>query len=79
MKIRNNPNIKGVNIDNENHIISQYADDTSLFITGGTQTLKIVLDIFKKFELESGLKINIDKTQVMPIHFQGDEKNQLKI
>ena len=42
--------------------LSQYADDTTLFLKEDVQTLIRVLDIFRWFRLVSGLAMNVDKT-----------------
>ena len=67
-QIRNNQNIKGINVNGIKHVISLYADDTSLFLVGDATPFKECLYIFKKFRLLSGLKMNFDKTEVMPMN-----------
>ena len=42
-KIRHNKNIKGINIKNSEHKISQYADDTSIFLDGSEKSLNELL------------------------------------
>ena len=58
VKIRQNRNIK----DTE-YKISQYADDTSMFLDGSSESLNNTLCELEKFANISGLKINFDKTQ----------------
>ena len=41
-QIRNNQNIKGINVNGIKHVISLYADDTSLFLVGDATSLKNV-------------------------------------
>ena len=65
--IRKNTNIKGLSVNNCRTKLSQYADDTELFIAAEENSLKEIFSTFKKFELLSGLKINIDKTEILPI------------
>ena len=65
-QIRNNQNIKGIIVNGIKHVISLYADDTSLFLVGDATSFKECLHIFEKFRLLSGLKVNFDKTEVMP-------------
>ena len=43
------------------NIISQYANDTSLFISGGTYSVTETIDQFNRFYLVSGLKIKLKK------------------
>lgn len=57
--------IKGVMI-NENCIkLGQYADDTFLVLDGSEGSLRSVMAALKGFELCSGLKINVEKTQAV--------------
>jgi hypothetical protein len=66
-QVRSNPDITGIIIDNEEFLISQYADDTSLSLIGGAVTIRRVLELFSRFEIVSGLKVNREKTQIMPL------------
>ena len=65
VKIRHNKNIKGIHINGTEFKISQYADDTSLFLDGSTESLNQTLWELECFANISGLKINFDKTQVV--------------
>ena len=67
-QIRNNQNIKGINVNGIKHVISFYADDTSLFLVRDATSFKECLHIFEKFRLLSGLKVNFDKTEVLPMN-----------
>ena len=63
--LRNNENIKGININNREFLLSQYADDTQVFLDGSEKSLSealLNLDLFHKM---SGLKINVEKTKVI--------------
>ena len=59
--IRNNNDIRGIIIDNKEYKISQYADDTQLFLNGSENSLREALDVLQKFHEMSGLKINVEK------------------
>lgn len=65
IKIRQNSKIKGIKINDTEFKISQYADDTSLFLDGSFDALNCTLIELDKFANISGLKINFDKTQVV--------------
>ena len=65
--IRNDPKIEGLTIHNEEHKISQYADDTSLYLKDTERCLSQALKSLKWFYSISGLKINIKKTKVIRI------------
>jgi hypothetical protein len=55
--IKNNPNIIGIKINQTRHKISQYADDTCLYLED-QNSLRTALQIFEKFSKCSGLKVN---------------------
>lgn len=63
--IRNNKNIKGINIDGEEYKISQYADDTSLITDGSPKSLDGILQTLDLYANVSGLKINFSKTKII--------------
>jgi hypothetical protein len=65
IKIRNSKQIKGITIENIEYKISQFADDTSLLLDGSESSLNTALDLLHTFALESGLKINYDKTKLI--------------
>ena len=61
--LRNNKNIKGININNREFLLSQYADDTQVFLDGSEKSLSealLNLDLFHKM---SGLNINVEKNK----------------
>ena len=65
LKIRLEPNWKGIKIPNlQEAKISQFADDTSL-ISKDTNSLKFSLQIIGSFDSISGLRLNTKKTKVM--------------
>ena len=57
--------IKGIDINDKTFLLSQYADDTQIFLNGSETSLLATLGILKKFYLTSGLKINEDKTKAL--------------
>ena len=59
--IRNNKDINGIIINNKQHKLSQYADDTSFILDGGSKSLNATLDVFFEYSKFSGLKINFEK------------------
>ena len=65
--IRNNNDIHGIIIDNKEYKISQYADDTQLFllINGSENFLRETLDILQNFYTMSGLRMNAEKTKAI--------------
>ena len=48
-------------------LVSQYADDTTLFLDEDLKSFNCAVKIFKWFEKRSGLAINNDKTKVVKL------------
>ena len=67
IRLRNNKNIKGINIDNVELKFSQYADDATAFLDGSKTSLEETLQELDTFANISGLKTNFDKTHVILI------------
>ena len=63
-KVRQSPDITGINIDTTNFQISQLADDTTLFLKD-KHSVQTVLDLLKHFELCAGLKLNKSKSEAI--------------
>ena len=74
--IRKNENIKGIKINVCEYILSQYADDTSLFLDGSKESLQNTIHALKFYGRISGLNINAEKTKVIWI---GSRKNSNQI
>lgn len=68
--IRSSSKIKGISINNNEYKLSQYADDTQIFLNGSEESLRETLHILHIFYKMSGLKINIEKTKVVWIGSQ---------
>ena len=66
-KIRTNQSIKGITINNVEHKVCQYADDTEIIILYDEQSLRELFCVFDSFDSISGLKVNTDKTEIMKI------------
>lgn len=65
--IRNNKAIKGINIDDVEHKISQFADDITLYLMFDRTTLIEVVKELDRFYDFSGIQVNYDKTTVYRI------------
>ena len=63
LMIRNNMNIKGIVINDKEHKLSQYADDTLFLLDGTSQSLNATLNVLYEYAQFSGLKVNFEKTQ----------------
>lgn len=79
-KIRNDDRIQGAEINGNSHKVSQYADDTTLFLKNST-SLERAFEILDEFAGCAGLKVNINKTQGLQVNFNaelGEIGSQLK-
>ena len=65
VSIREDTELQGYIVRGKEHRISQFADDTTLFIKYNDRNLRLCMDILEEFYLSSGLKINVDKTKVV--------------
>ena len=66
--VRDNINIKGLQIDNEEHKISLYADDIILYIKEPEQSLVHLYREIEQFGKYSGYKINFNKSHACLLH-----------
>ena len=62
--IRQQQDIKGLNISNKEVKITQYEDDTCLYLNG-CNSLENIVKFFEDFYRYAGLKLNIDKTEII--------------
>ena len=60
-KIKSNKNIKGIKIEDNEYLMSQYVDDTVIILDGTEHSLRITIEELDSFEGISGLKINLSK------------------
>ena len=65
IRIRNNTNINGIMVHDNEVLLSQYADDTCLMLDGTEKSLQASLDELRVFADISGLQMNYSKTQVI--------------
>jgi len=59
--IKNNKLIKGITIENIEHNLTQFADDTTLILDGSKESLQSALNVLEVFGSFSGLKVNTEK------------------
>ena len=76
ISIRNSRDINGIIINKEEFKICQLADDATL---AGISSLKNSLLLLEKFSVCSGLCIDKDKTEVVPLNIQNVDKHKLGI
>ena len=66
-KLRNNPLIKGVKIGSVEYLISQFADDTDLYLTYNQETLSNTFQVLSDVETNTGLRVSYEKTTIYRI------------
>ena len=64
INLRRNKDIKGVKIGSITHLLSQFADDLSLFMQFDTKSWQATMHEFSHFEQISGMLVNYDKMTV---------------
>ena len=65
LKIKQNEKIKGIKINNNDFILTQYADDTTVILDGSEESLNETLHELENYAKISGLKVNFSKTHVV--------------
>lgn len=65
--IRQSPVISGVFVEEKEHTINLYADDVLLFLTNPNLSVPCVIDTIAKCSYFSGYKINLSKSEAMPL------------
>ena len=58
--LRQNPNIKGIKMHEKDIMLSQFADDTALYLDGSEQSFVEAVRLLKQFANMSGLNINFE-------------------
>ena len=76
--IRNKKDIKGISINKLEIKVSQYTDDTTLFLDGSENSLRSALNLLGEFAKFSGLKPNISKTSAIWIGSKVDSESICK-
>ena len=71
-------NIKGIVINDKEHKLSQYADDTLFLLDGTSKSLNATLNVLYEFAQFSGLKVNFDKTHAVWIGVKNIVQHLLK-
>ena len=70
LKLKTEKKIQGIMVGETEYKICQMADDTTLFVKS-IESITMAIQVFQELELVSGLKLNLDKTEVIPLgHFR---------
>ena len=70
--LKNDQSIKGINVETKEIKITQYADDTIVFVRD-EESVEQLLRLLDEFKLISGLEINTSKTEAMWLRCWRDE------
>uniref|UniRef100_A0A3P9JF49 Reverse transcriptase domain-containing protein n=1 Tax=Oryzias latipes TaxID=8090 RepID=A0A3P9JF49_ORYLA len=65
--IKHSHDIQGISIFEKQYKISQFADDTALLLKDDAEVVK-ALNRIQLFSKASGLKLNISKCEILPVH-----------
>ena len=76
--LNSNKEIKGITICENEYLVSQFADDTTILLDGTQNSLTGSLNTLEVFGTISGLKMNTDKTKVIWIGRKKYSKDKLK-
>ena len=77
--IENSSSIKGITIGKHNYKLTQFADDTTIFLDGSTKSLQATLNVLETFGSISGLKMNTEKTKLIWIGSKKHCKEKLNV
>ena len=78
-KLKSNVNICGIDMYGARALISQFADDTTLFLKNDKQTLENVVQTLELIERNTGLCINYDKTLMYRIGSISDSNAKMLV
>ena len=67
IKLKENPKIEGIVVEQLKMLLSQFADDLDMFVKYKKEVWQEIISTFGNFEQNSGMKINYDKTTVYRI------------
>ena len=67
LNLRNNPYIKGIKIEGEQELLSQFVDDMMIAIENDSESLQQIINELTDFEKNTGLTTNFEKTTIYRI------------
>ena len=70
--LRQSKQIRGIHLNGHEIRVSQYADDTLIYLDANECNLSYCFDILTKYSNISGLKINVNKSKIVRLgNFKG--------
>ena len=70
--ICSNNTITGIRFGTNEHKLALYADDLLAFVTDPANSLPPLLQCFQQYSAASGYKLNLTKSEVLPLNIQDD-------
>ena len=67
--IRQNEDIKAIQIDNDSHVVGLFADDIICYLKEPKTSLPALISNLEIYGFYSGYKLNLNKTQILTINF----------
>ena len=61
--LKHDPQLSGVTIKGSEYLLSQYVDESTLILGDDKNSLEQALNIFDRFSVCAGLRVNLDKTE----------------
>ena len=77
--IEKSSSIKGITIGKHSYKLTQFADDTTIFLDGRTESLQATFNVLETFGSISGLKMNTEKTKLIWIGSKKHCKEKLNV
>ena len=78
-KKKNNEGINGIVVNDKEHVISQFADDTTLVLDGSQKSLISALETLEYYAQISVLRINNSKTKLIWIGSKKHSKEETQL
>ena len=67
--IRQNQDIKGVEVNGREHKIGLFADDVVAYLERPSESLHALMNLLEEYGYYSGYKLNVTKTQILAINY----------
>ena len=77
--IENSSSVKGITIGKHTYKLTQFADDTTIFLNRSKESLQAILNVLETFGSISGLKMNTEKTKLIWIGSKKHCKEKLNV
>ncbi len=72
--IKQNENIKGIDIKGDEQKMALFADDVLIYLAQPNTSLPVLMSTLEEFGLFSGYKLNVKKTQILKFNYAPDRE-----